>query len=351
MKSFEGDRIARQPITQDILRTVRLLGEFKGREALFREQFPQALETLRQVAVIQSTESSNRIEGVTAPLARIQELVEQKTTPRNRSEAEIAGYRDILNTIHASHANISFTTGFVLQLHRDLYRYVDTPGGRWKPIDNQIVEQRPDGTRVVRFQPVPAHLTPEYMERLHEAFRILWDARTVEPLLSIAAYALDFLCVHPFADGNGRMARLLTLLLLYKAGFEVGRFISLERIIEESRDSYYHALYESSQGWHEGRHSLVPWTEYLLGVLVAAYREFESRVGLLTAARGAKTAMVLEAVRHLPDGFRMVDVERMCPNVGRDMIRKVLNRLKKDGLVEPEGKGPASVWRRRGTIP
>ncbi len=196
-----------------------------------------------------------------------------------------------------------------------------------------------------------AHLTGEYMDRLHEEFNALWDAATVEPLLLIAAYALDFLCIHPFLDGNGRMARLLALLLFYKAGFEVGRFVSLERVIEESRDSYYDALYASSQGWHEGRHSLLPWTEYLLGVLVAAYREFESRVGLLTTARGAKTAMVLEAVRHLPDGFRMTDVERMCPSVGRDMIRKVLNRLKRESRIQPEGKGLAAVWRKRGIIP
>ena len=170
MKSFEQGRIERQAITQDMLRTVRLLGEFKGREALYRQQFPQALETLRQVAIVQSTESSNRIEGVTAPPKRIQALVAQKTTPRDRSEQEIAGYRDVLNTIHANHPNIPFTAGVVLQLHRDLYKYGEARGGRWKPVDNEIAEVFQDGTRRIRFYPVPAATTPEFMQRLHTEF-------------------------------------------------------------------------------------------------------------------------------------------------------------------------------------
>ncbi len=275
-------------------------------------------------------------------------LVAQKTTPRNRSEQEIAGYRDVLNTIHANYPNMSFTAGVVLQLHRDLYKYVGPEGGRWKPVDNTIAEILPDGTRVVRFQPVPSSATPQFMERLHERFGVLWQSGEIEPLLLIPAYLLDFLCTHPFSDGNGRMARLLGLLLLYQAGYAVGRFISLERVIEESREGYYESLYGSSEGWHEGRHSLLPWTEYFLGVLVAAYGAFERRVGLLTTARGAKTEMILEAVRYLPDGFRMADVERMVPNVTRDMIRVVLNRLKKEGKIRREGAGRGAVWRKRG---
>jgi Fic family protein len=348
MRSFEAGFVERQPITQSLLRTIRLIGEFKGKESLYTDQFPQVLETLRQVAVIQSTESSNRIEGVTAPPARIQALVAEKTTPRNRSEQEIAGYRDVLNTIHANYTTMPFTTGMVLQLHRDLYRFVGPEGGRWKVTDNAIVEIRPDGTRVTRFQPVSASATPDSMERLHERFGALWQSGEVERLLLIPAYLLDLLCIHPFSDGNGRMARLLGLLLLYQASYAVGRFISLERVVEESREGYYDTLYRSSQGWHDGQHSLLPWTEYFLGVLVAAYGEFEQRVGVLTTARGAKTEMILEAVRYLPDGFRMADVERMVPNVTRDMIRVVLNRLKKEGRIRPEGAGRGAVWRKRG---
>lgn len=347
MKSFEPGFIESQPINQNLLRTVRILGEFKGRASLYEQQIPQALETLRQAAIIQSTESSNRIEGVTAPLKRIQELILEKTTPQNRSEQEIAGYRDVLNTIHANHKEMPFSANLVLQLHRDLYKYVGGQGGRWKTTKNEITEIQPDGTRVVRFQPVSAFETPEFMNRLHIRFSEVWNQGEVERLLLIPAYVLDFLCIHPFLDGNGRMARLISLLLLYQADFEVGRYVSLEKIVEVSKESYYETLYRSSQDWHEGRHSLLPWTEYFLGVLVAAYEDFERRVGMLTTARGAKTEMVLEAVRHLPDGFRIVDVERLCPNVTREMIRVVLGKLKKDGSVWSEGAGTAAVWRKR----
>jgi Fic family protein len=173
----------------------------------------------------------------------------------------------------------------VLQLHRDLYQFVTGEGGAWKPVDNEITETHPDGTKIVRFRPVPAYATPDAMRDLHDRFNTLWDSGTVEPLLLIPTYVLDFLCIHPFRDGNGRMARLLTLLLLYRAGYEVGRFISLEQIIERTKESYYDTLYQSSKGWHEGQHSLLPWWEYFLGVmLLSAYKEFEQRVGLVSTA-------------------------------------------------------------------
>jgi Fic family protein len=351
MKSFESQFIEHQPITQGVLQTIRLLGEYKGKEALYKTQNPQGLETLRTAAVIQSTESSNRIEGVVASLKRIQALVAKKTTPKNRSEQEIAGYRDALNTIHANAYHMPFSPNLVLQLHRDLYRYAATQGGMWKPVDNDITQVQSDGTVVVRFRPVSALSTNEYMEQLHADFNRLWSAGQIEPLLLIPAYALDFLCIHPFLDGNGRMVRLLSLLLLYQADFEVGRYISLEKLIEDSKDSYYETLYQSSQGWHEGKHSLLPWTQYFLGILVAAYREFEQRIHQLSSPRGAKTEMVMSAIRHLPDGFRMVDVERLCPNVTREMIRVVLNTLKKEGEVWCEGAGAAAVWKKRGNTP
>lgn len=289
MKSFTHSYLERLPLTHDLVRMVRALGEFKGREALYRERMPQALETLRQVAVIQSTESSNRIEGVTAPSQRIQALVAEKTTPRNRSEREIAGYRDVLGTIHANHADIPFTAGVVLQFHRDLYAPTDTPGGRWKFSDTTITEACPDGTRRIRFETVQAFATPAAMETLHREFGIYWNEEQIDRLLLIPAYVLDFLCIHPFPDGNGRLARLLSLLLLYHAGYEVGRFISLERIIERSKETYYEALGLSSQGWHEGAHDIRPWVDYFLGVMIAAYKGLESRLESLTSPRGAKT--------------------------------------------------------------
>lgn len=211
MNSFEAGFLEKQPILHSLLRTIRLLGEYRGKEALFMQQTPQVLESLRQIAIIQSTESSNRIEGIETPPERIKKQVEHKTTPKNRSEQEIAGYRDALATIHANHANMPFTIGIVLQLHRDLFQFVAQQGGRWKMTDNEISETRANGTRVVRFKAIPAHQTPEAMERLHILFKEQWDRGEIDPLLLIPAYVLDFLRIHPFTGGNGRMVRLLTL--------------------------------------------------------------------------------------------------------------------------------------------
>jgi len=346
MKSFEGGKVGAQPISQTVLQSVRVLGEFKGHQALYARQTPHVLDALRQAAIVQSTESSNRIEGVVASLGRIQAIVAHQSPPQGRSEQEIAGYRDVLNTVHSSHAHIPFTPNIVRQLHGDLYKYTTAPGGKWKSTDNEIVERAPDGTRVVRFQPTPAWATSGAMDKLHAQFNPLWKEGEVEPLLLIAAYVLDFLCIHPFLDGNGRLSRLLTLLLLYQAGYEVGRYIGLERIVEESKEGYYAALGRSSQGWHEGQHDLQPWTEYWLGTLLAAYRELEGRVETLSSARGAKTAMVLEAFARLPGEFRLTDLERACPHVTRDMIRVVLNRLKQEGRVQAVGRGAGAVWRK-----
>lgn len=347
MKSFVTGVIDLWAIPHDLVAIIGTLREFKGRQGLFQKQTPQALDTLRQAAIIQSTESSNRIEGVLAPRKRIESIVARKTTPKNRSEQEIAGYRDVLNTIHANAIDIRFTSGVVLQFHRDLFQYTPSGGGTWKSTDNEIVEELPDGTRLVRFRPVPAHLTHDYMERLHREFTARWESGEIDPLLLITSYVLDFLCVHPFRDGNGRMARLLTLLLLYQAGYEVGRYVSLERIIEESKESYYDTLNQSDRGWHEGAHDLRPWTNYLLGTLVRSYREFEERMGLIMSPRGAKTEMIRDAVKHLPARFRIRDVERLCPNVTRGMIQLVFQQMKNEGLIEPVGRGAGAAWQRK----
>ncbi len=344
MNSFEPNFIERQAITQGLLQNIRLLGEYKGKQELFKEQAPQLLKTLLQTSIIQSTESSNRIEGVTALPDRMKGLLEEKTAPRDRSEQEITGYRDVLNTIHASHADIPFTPNVVLQLHRDLYKFTSEEGGSWKSVDNDITETLDDGTRVVRFKPVPAYATPEAMERLHARFNVLWSSGEVELLLLVSSYVLDFLCIHPFRDGNGRMARLLTLLLLYKAGYEVGRFISLERIVEYTRESYYNTLYTSSQGWHEKKHDLRPWWEYILGVILAAYKEFEERVGMLTTARGAKREMVLNAVDLLPRKFQVADVERLSPGVSRPTINRALADLRDEGRINCVKPGRGAIW-------
>lgn len=344
MSSFESDFIGRQPINQGLLQSIRLIGEYKGKQELFKEQSPQILETLLQTSIIQSTESSNRIEGVTALPDRMKDLLEEKTAPGDRSEQEIAGYRDVLNTIHGNYAHIPSSPNVVLQFHRDLYKFTPEAGGTWKSVDNDITEVLDDGTRVRRFEPVPAYATPDAMERLHERFNVLWESGKVEPLLLVASYVLDFLCIHPFRDGNGRMARLLTLLLLYKAGYEVGRFISLERIVEDSKDSYYDTLHESSRKWHEGEHNLLPWWEYFIGLALAAYKEFEARVGLLTTTRGAKREMVLNAVELLPQRFQVADVERLSPGASRPTINRVLAELRDGGRIACIKPGRGAVW-------
>ena len=267
----------------------------------------------------------------------------QKATPRNRSEQEIAGYRDVLNTIHAHHAHMPFTTRVALQLHRDFYRYLAAEGGHWKSVDNEITETRPDGTKITRFHPW-----------LHSLRLTTWrnsipglmhcGGEEVEKLVLIPAYVLDFLCIHPFLDGNGRMARLLSLLLLYQAGFDMGRYISLEKIVEQSKESYYDSLYQSSQGWHKGKHTGAQDRDFL-GVLVAAYREFEQRVGLLTTARGAKTEMVLETIRAMHGEFSVKDLQDRCPRLGIDLIHRILREQRQAKALECLGRGPDARWR------
>jgi len=348
VKSFDPEFLERQPLTHQILSTIRHLGEFKGRESLYKQQTPAVLETLRQVAIIQSTESSNRIEGVIVPAERIKKLVEQKATPRNRSEQEVAGYRDVLNTIHANHPHMPFTPNEVLQLHRDLYQFVPQQGGRWKATNNEIAEILPDGTRIVRFLPVPAHLTPAAMNRLHERFDELWDRGEIDPLLLIATYVFDFLCIHPFTDGNGRMARLLTLLLLYRAGYEVGRYVSLEKIVENHDTGYYASLRRCSEGWHEGNHELLPWWEYFLGVMLfGAYQELEDRMTLMQSVKGAKTAMVLDVLNKMIGDFSVKSIKERCPHVGIDLIRRIMREERQAGRLECLGRGPDALWRRK----
>ena len=345
MKSLNSEYLQKQPITHNLLQTIRRIGEYKGKQYLYKEQSPQVLETLRQTAVIQSTESSNRLEGITAPQERIRELVVRKTTPQNRSEQEIAGYLDVLNTIHGNYSEIPFTTGIVLQFHRDLFQYFPGQGGNWKPADNEITEVLPDGTRNVRFHPLSTHLTPEAMEALHKSYTELRQSGKIEPLLLISTYVLDFLCIHPFLDGNGRMARLLTLLLLYKAGYEVGRYISLEQMVEQTKEGYYDSLYISSQGWHEKEHAILPWWEYFLGVMLfGSYQEFERRVGVITTSRGAKREMILDTINRLPRHFQIRDIERACSGVSRPTINRALKELRDQGKITCVKSGRDAMW-------
>lgn len=345
MASLTEKHLKSFKFSNEDLAAIRAIGEHRGRQELFIKQSPEALESLKQVAMIESSESSNRLEGITASHKKIEALVLKKTMPVNRSEREIAGYRDALAFIHESGEHMEFSTNVILQLHSMLYRYMPNEGGRWKMTDNEIVERNPDGTIArVRFKPTPAVTTSFAMEELTKDYKYAIHNLQQEPLIVIPLAILDFLCVHPFTDGNGRSARLLTLLLLYHFNCQVGKYISLERIFEESKESYYETLQHSSQGWHENKHDAMPWLNYFWGTLLRAYKEFESRVGTIRTGRGSKTDQIIEAVDRRINPFSISDIESDCPGVGRDMIRVILNRLRTDGKLALQGRGRAAKW-------
>ncbi|MBK5233715.1 MAG: Fic family protein [Thermoleophilia bacterium] len=302
---------------------------------------------MRQVALIQSAEASNAIENIHAPRKRIEELVNETTEPRDRSEQEIAGYRYALDLLHVNATTIDFEPKYVEQIHGALGRYTgDNTTGHWKKLDNEVEEEHPDGTKVVRFVPVSANETPAAMAELHDAFNEAERQQKYHHLLLTAAYVLDFLVIHPFRDGNGRMSRLITLWLLYLGDYEVGRYVSLEKLIEESKESYYEALAKSTAGWHDGKHDLRPWTEYFLGIVNAAYGQFESRTSLL-AGRGSKQLLVKRFIAsNLSNEFNVAQVREAAPGVSDSTIEKVLSELRKDGVIERKGSGRGTSWLR-----
>lgn len=349
MKSFEHGYILDQPISQNLLMTTRALGEYRGKQILWSSKSPEVLETLRRAAMIQSVESSNRIEGITVDASRLHAIVSKKSTPRDRSESEIAGYRDVLADIHVKANRIFLTPDLIREFHRKMYARTEEKGGIWKQKDNAILEVSPEGRQFVRFQPVSALATPKYMEKLCQEYHRALDAGKAEPLLLIATFVFDFECVHPFWDGNGRMGRLLTTLLLYQNGYDAGRYVSLERIVEQSKETYYEVLHKSSQHWHEGRHDLRPWWNYFLGTLIAAYKEFEEKVDAVTSARGGKRELVEQAISRLPSRFRFGDLQKACPGISYPTLKRALSDLKKKRHVRCLGKGRDAIWERIGS--
>ncbi len=333
---FDGTQVA----------TLRSLGEYQGKQRLYAEPSPETLKGLRQIAMVESTESSNRLEGVVVAPSRLKSLVIRNAPPKSRSEQEIAGYRDALALIHESAAHMLFSEGVVLQLHTLLYRHIPQVGGCWKAATNDIIERHPDGTSRLRFQPEASRLTPMAMADLTERYASALDQHLADPLVLVPLAILDFLCIHPFPDGNGRISRLLILLLLYHFDYAVGRYISLERIFEDTKDGYYETLEASSQGWRQGQHDAKPWLDYFWGSLLRAYREFEERVGTMECGRGSKGDRVRAEVlgRCLP--FSISEIEEACPGVSRDMVRLVLRAMKSEGLIESTGKGRGAKWKR-----
>lgn len=326
--------------------SLRAIGEYRGKQALFFKQSPETLNTLRMIAKIESSESSNRLEGIELPHKKIEELVLKDTAPKSRSEQEIAGYRDALNLIHESGEHMVFTPNVILQLHGILYRYMSNPGGRWKSTDNEIIETYPDGAKRIRFIPTKAFLVTEAMDQLTQNYANAIAQQQQDALILTPLAILDFLCVHPFTDGNGRMSRLLTLMLLYHFDYQVGHFISLERIFEDSKESYYEALEASSKDWHSGNHDIKPWLNYFWGALLRAYREFEERVGVITTSKGSKTELVRSTINRKIQPFSIGDIESDCPGISRDLVRQVLRQMRDEGLIVSKSKGRSALWQK-----
>lgn len=333
-------------LTPEIVKKLTLIHEYKGEQRLFIEAHKDELNELVEVAKVQSTEASNKIEGISTADDRLKNLVQAKTTPRNRDESEIAGYRDVLNTIHENYEYIPINTSYLLQLHRDLYKFLgNVDGGIFKISDNIIKEKDVEGNEKIRFKPVAAWETPVSIDELCKAFSEAKDE--VEPLLLDMMFILDFLCIHPFNDGNGRMSRLLTLLLLYQSGFIVGKYISIEKIIEDSKETYYEALQDSSINWYENENDYKPFVNYMLGVIVNAYKEFESRVKLLTDPNLSKADRIREIIKNHIGTITKSELIAMNQDISDTTIQRALADLLKNGEIEKIGGGRYTkyVWK------
>lgn len=344
MHSLEPTFLDALSFNADQLKTIRAIGDARGRQALWYQQIPEVLKQLRTIAVVESAESSNRIEGVTVTPGRLKPLVLKHAKPRDRSEQEVAGYRDALEMIHDSGTAMTLTGNLMLQLHAMLYRYMPDEGGHWKRTPNDIVEKHPDGTTRTRFTPTPPHLVEVQIQGLCMNYDNAIAAEQ-ESLVVVPLTVLDFLCIHPFRDGNGRMARLLTLMMLYRFNYQVGRYISLERVMEQSKETYYESLEASSQGWHVGQHDPMPWLNYFWGMLLRAHDEFRERVDAAgSQARGRKTERVRHAALNREKPFAISELEEECIGVSRDMVRHVLRQMRDHGLVKVTGHGRGARW-------
>ncbi len=348
MTSFDPAFLDNLAVPARLIRTLTAIAEFKGKQALWAQTKPEVLNQLRRIAVIESAESSSRMEAVEVGPQTYERILKRAEAPdpESRSQAELAGYRDALALIHQNAADMPPTEGVVRQLHQTLMRYTASGGGTYKATSNDIVEKDAAGniTRI-RLRTVSPAKTPIVMTKLHERLAGTLTSPEIEPLLVVPLYVHDFLCIHPFPDGNGRMARLLTNLLLHRLGHDVGRYVSLERIVETSKATYYDSLAASDVGWAEGKHDHLPFTEYLLGVVLAAYRELEQNTSL-DLDHGSRTRMVENAVASLPAQFRFADVVQRCPLVNDGTIRTILSRMARDGKIASEGKGRNATWRR-----
>lgn len=346
MRTFNYELLKDHQWDSEVLGLVAQIHEFKGRQELYLRQKPAVLDKLIELAKIQSTDASNKIEGIVTTSTRIKQMYEEKTTPRNRDEQEIMGYRDVLNTIHESYEYIPIRSSYILQLHRDLYQYSEKSiGGRFKNTQNLIAETHPDGTQTIRFTPLAPYETPDAVDAICESFNRAIDACTIDPLVLIPIFITDFLCIHPFNDGNGRMSRLLTTLLLYRCGYVVGRYISIERKIEKTKFKYYAVLEQSGIGWHEGNNDPTPFVKYLLGLILSAYRDFESRVDIFGEKQPA-VELVRKAVGNKVGKFTKSEIMELVPSIGKTSVENALKKLIQEKVIERHGSGKATFYTR-----
>ncbi|MBQ8080787.1 MAG: Fic family protein [Clostridia bacterium] len=353
MRGFDYSKLANRSWPSDILNLVAKIHEYKGRQDIFVRQKPVEMDRLVEIAKIQSTEASNKIEGIVTTSTRMKQLFEEKITPRNRDEDEIMGYRDVLNIIHESNEYIPIRPSYILQLHRDLLRRAGASyGGSFKTVQNYINETRPDGTTFTRFTPIAPYETAEAIDRLCEAYEQALAKERIDALILIPSFIVDFLCIHPFNDGNGRMSRLLTLLLLYKNGYSVGKYISMEKQIEKTKDRYYDVLEMAGVGWHEEKNDPTPFIRYMLQVILACYTEFEDRVALMAKVGAFSTAyaVVKKYVENKIGQFTGAEVVANCPSIGRSSALAALKRLTAEGLILRHGAGKNTYYTRAESI-
>lgn len=344
MRSFNYSAFKEQKWDSDILGLIAAIYKEAGKQEQYLKQRPQEMEKLVEIAKIQSTEASNAIEGIVTTSTRIKQLVEEKTTPRNRDEQEIAGYRDVLNVIHESFDAIPITQNYILQLHKMLYSHMNNPlAGRTKSVQNYISAAYPDGHTEILFTPLAPYETSEALDRICEEYNRVIGNLEVEPLIIIPIFIHDFLCIHPLNYGNGRMSRLLTTLLLYQNGFYIGKYISLEAKISKNKDLYYSALSQSQTGWHEGKEDALPFIKYILGTILASYKDFEERTSLVQEKLPA-LEMVRMASKSKIGRFNKQDIRELCPTLSDSSIEGALRKLVAAGELKKEGKGKSTCY-------
>ena len=346
MRTFNYLLIKENKWDSELLGLIAAIYKEAGKQEMYLKQKPQELEKLVEIAKIQSTEASNAIEGIVTTNTRIRQLMEEKTIPRNRDEKEIAGYRDVLGIIHESFDAIPITQNYILQLHKILFSHLGNPAaGKTKTVQNYISATFPDGHTETLFIPLEPYETPDALDRICDEYNRVIGNAELEPLIAIPVFIHDFLCIHPFNDGNGRMSRLLTTLLLYRSGFYVGKYISLEAKIAKHKDLYYDALSASQNGWHEGSNDPVPFIKYLLGTILAAYRDFEDRFALVEIKRSALD-MVRLATQYKIGRFTKQDIRELCPSISISSIEGALRKMVDNGEIKREGSGKNTFYYR-----